>query len=168
MSQVVLVSSSLSASSRSAQLIEATAKRLQEKGKSVQIIDLKTISIPFCDGRSLGDYSPEIQALYKEIEGVDQIVFGFPIYCYSISGVLKNFLDIFSYAMKEKRFGICAAAGSKLSYLAIADLHKIMSFQSNAVAVQPAVLADYADFDGEHPKEAIKERIDRMLQELLK
>lgn len=168
MSEVVLVSSSLSVSSRSAQLIEATAKRLQEKGKKVQLIDLKAIEMPFCDGRPLGDYSAAIQELYKQIESADQLVFGFPIYCYSISGVLKNFLDIFSYAMKGKRFGICAAAGSKLSYLAIADLHKIMSFQSNAVGVQPAVLADYSDFDGDIPNDAIQERIDRMLDELLK
>lgn len=168
MSQIVLVSSSLSVSSRSAQLIEATAKRLQEKGKTIQLIDLKTLNIPFCDARPLSDYSVAVQELYKQIESADQLVFGFPIYCYSISGVLKNFLDIFSYSMKGKRFGICAAAGSKLSYLAIADLHKIISFQSNAVGVHPAVLADYSDFEGDVPNDSIQERIDRMLEELLK
>jgi FMN reductase len=168
MSKTVLISSSLSSSSRSAKLIEATAKRLQEKGIKVQIIDLKEEDIPFCDARPLADYPDHIQDLFTQIDAADYLVFGFPIYCYSISGVLKNFLDVFSHAMKGKRFGICAAAGSKLSYLAIADLHKIMSFQSNTVGVHPAVLADYSDFEGDSPKEAIQERIDRMLEELLK
>ena len=65
-----------------------------------------------------------------------------------------------------KRFGICAATGSKLSYLAIADLHKIMQFQSNAIGVHPAVVADYTDFENDKPSLNIKERIHRMLAEL--
>ena len=65
-----------------------------------------------------------------------------------------------------KRFGICAATGSKLSYLAIADLHKIMHFQSKAIGVHPAVVADYSDFENDKPSLDIQERIQRMLAEL--
>ena len=158
----------MSADSHSAKLIRAAAKRLQEQGGEIEIIDLKKQNIPFCDARPLADYPDHIQDLFTQIDTADYLVFGFPIYCYSISGVLKNFLDIFSHAMKGKRFGICAAAGSKLSYLATADLHKIMSFQSNAVGIHPAVFADCSDFEDDVPNKAIQERIDRMLEELLK
>ena len=68
--------------------------------------------------------------------------------------------------MKGKRFGICATVGSKLSYLAIADLHKIMQFQSNAIGVHPAVVADYTDFEKDKPSLDMQERIQRMLAEL--
>ena len=162
MKKVVLISTSLSTTSKSAILIQSAAEQL----KKAEVIDLKQLSIPFCDGRKIEDYSKEIQLLFKKIEEADSLVFGFPIYCYSISGVLKNFIDIFSNAMKGKRFGICAAAGSKLSYLAIADLHKIMQFQSNAIGVHPAVVADYTDFENDKPSLNIKERIHRMLAEL--
>lgn len=168
MGKIVLISSSLSKNSRSAKLIKFTANRLKELGNEIQIIDLREREIPFCDGRKLADYSTGIQDLYDDIKSTDSIIFGFPIYCYSISGVLKNFLDIFSYAMKEKSFGVCASAGSKMSFLAIADLYKIMQFQSNAKGVMPAVLVDYEDFKDNIPTEPIKERIDHMLESLTK
>ena len=95
MGKIVLISSSLSKNSLSAKLIQFTANRLKELGNEIQIIDLREREIPFCDGRKLADYSTGIQDLYKDINSTDSIIFGFPIYCYSISGVLKNFL-IFS------------------------------------------------------------------------
>ena len=162
MKKVVFISTSLSATSKSALLIQSAAEKLKTK----EVIDLRFLSIPFCDGRKIEEYSEEIQSLFKKIEESDALVFGFPIYCYSISGVLKNFIDIFSHAMKGKRFGICATVGSKLSYLAIADLHKIMQFQSNAIGVHPAVVADYTDFEKDKPSLDIQERIQRMLAEL--
>ena len=166
MGKIILISTSLSENSRSALLVQAAAEQLEKAGKTAEVIDLRKVTIPFCDGRALEDYPAEVQSLYKSIEEADAIVFGFPIYCYSISGVLKNFIDVFSYAMKGKRFGVCAAAGSKLSYLAIADLHKIMHFQSNATVVHPAVVADYADFEDNNANAEIQERIQRMLAEL--
>ena len=162
MKKIVLISTSLSATSKSALLIQSTAEQL----KTAEVIDLRQLSIPFCDGRKIEDYSKEIRLLFKTIEEADALVFGFPIYCYSISGVLKNFIDIFSHAMIGKRFGICAAAGSKLSYLAVADLHKIMQFQCNAIGVHPAVFADYTDFENDKPSLDIQERIQRMLAEI--
>ena len=95
MSQIVLISTSLSTNSRSALVTKAVHHRLQEQGVEAKFIDLREISLPFCDGRPLADYSETVQELYKQIESAEQLVFGFPIYCYSISGVLKNFLDIF-------------------------------------------------------------------------
>lgn len=166
MEKTILISTSLSNNSKSALLIQESANQLEKKGELTEVVDLRKFAVPFCDGRALEDYPAEIQSLYKRIEEADNFVFGFPIYCYSISGVLKNFIDIFSSAMKGKRFGVCAAAGSKLSYLAIADLHKIMHFQSNATAVHPAVVADYADFENDKVNAEIHERIQRMLAEL--
>lgn len=167
MKKVILVSSSLAASSRSAILIEATAERLKEKGHEAVIVDLREEEIPFCDGRPLEEYSDRIQTLYKDLSAADRLVLASPIYCSSISGVMKNFLDIFMHSMKGKRFGVCAALGSKLSYMAIADLYRIMSFQANATGVQPSVVVDNADFEDNQPKPDIHERIDRMLSELL-
>lgn len=166
MKKTVLISTSLSQNSRSALLIQEAAEQLGKKGQKAVVIDLRAVSIPFCDGRKIEDYSAEVQSIFKKIEEADSFVFGFPIYCYSISGVLKNFIDIFSHAMKGKRFGVCAAAGSKLSYLAISDLHKIMHFQSNARAVHPAVVAEYVDFEEDKANTEIQDRIQRMLAQL--
>ena len=130
MGKIVLISSSLSKNSRSAKLIQFTANRLKEFGNEIQIIDLREREIPFCDGRKLADYSTGIQDLYDDIKSTDSIIFGFPIYCYSISGVLKNFLDIFSYAMKEKSFGVCAIMAAPCSISAPASLTPTIWFAS--------------------------------------
>ena len=97
MKKVVLISTSLSATSKSALLIQSAAEQL----KTAEVIDLRHLSIPFCDGRKIEDYSKEIQLLFKTIKEADALVFGFPIYCYSISGVLKNFIDIESAQTNE-------------------------------------------------------------------
>jgi multimeric flavodoxin WrbA len=42
-----------------------------------------------------------LQDAYKRIEDAEAIIFGMPVYQYSMSGVLKNFVDICGGAMKE-------------------------------------------------------------------
>ena len=41
-----------------------------------------------------------------------------------------------------------------------------MHFQSKAIGVHPAVVADYSDFENDKPSLDIQERIQRMLAEL--
>jgi NAD(P)H-dependent FMN reductase len=91
-----------------------------------------------------------------------------PIYCYSVSGVLKNFIDIFSQAFRDKYFGIFCAAGSKLSYLATSDLIKMLGFESNATDIQPIVMADNSDFSNDKIiNKEINERTIKLIDSLL-
>ncbi len=167
MKKVILISGSLREGSLSAILIKKTAEELEGKGFESEIIDLKNEEIPFCDARALDEYPANIKSIYEKIKKSDYVIFGMPIYCYSISGALKNFIDIFSQAFANKYFGICAATGSKLSYLASADLIRIMSFESKSIGIQPIVLADSKDFEnGELKNPEILERITRMTKVL--
>lgn len=167
MKKIILISGSLRKGSLSSILIQKTNKVLQEKGFTTEIIDLQKEQIPFCDGRSLDKYPENIQSIYKRIENSDYTVFGMPVYCYSVSGPLKNFIDIFSNAFTDKYFGICSAAGSKLSYLATADLMKMMSYESKSTGIQPIVMADRHDFEEEKIKNPeINERIIKMIEVL--
>ncbi len=168
MKSILLISTSLSKESISANLIKFVNSQLKKENVKSKIIDLREFNIPFCDGRSINEYDSNIQSLFNDLKNIDYIIFGFPIYCYSISGVLKNFLDIFSLAMRNKRFGVCASAGSKMSYLAISDLFKIMKFQSNAIGIMPTVLVNRSDFQNNIPNEEIKMLINEMLSSLLK
>lgn len=167
MKKIILISGSLRKESLSSILVQNTNEILQEKGFTTEIIDLQKEQIPFCDGRSLEEYPENIQNIHKRIENSDYTVFGMPVYCYSVSGPLKNFIDIFSSAFTDKYFGICSAAGSKLSYLATADLMKIMSYQSKSTGIQPIVMADKHDFqEGKIKNSEINERIVKMIEVL--
>ncbi len=162
----MLISTSLNQNSKSSLLIDRCIDLIDDKEFTSSKIDLREVDIPFCDARGMKDYPQHIQDMYSQIENADYIVFGFPIYCYSISGVLKNFIDLFSHAMTNKFFGVCAAAGSNRSYLAISDLYTILSFESNSTGVQPSVVVDGSDFTDGILNDNISKRIGIMLEVL--
>ena len=51
-----------------------------------------------------------MQEIYQKLKSADIIIFGFPVYHYGISGVLKNLLDICGEALIEKRVGVIVSA----------------------------------------------------------
>lgn len=165
--KIIFISGSLASNSKSFLLLKKTVEIAKERGIETEFIDLKELNMLFCDGRAFDLYPKEFHAIFDQIQKADFIVFGMPIYCYSVSGPLKNFIDIFSGAFKNKRFGICASAGSRRSYLATADLIKILGYECNATGVQPLVLTDHHDFEnGRIVDEKIPARIERMLDSL--
>lgn len=167
MKKITFISTSLSKDSKSAQLINSAISLIDTSLFEINHIDLRNIEIPFCDGRDLEDYPKHVSELYSQIGEADYLVFGFPVYCYSISGVFKNFLDIFTKAMKDKKYGVCCSLGSNRSFLAIADLQKILTFQCNAQMTLPTVVTDWTFFsDGQLTQEG-NDRIGLMLEALL-
>lgn len=167
MKKITLISTSLSKDSKSVQLINHAISLIDTNLFEINHIDLRDIEIPFCDGRDLSEYPKHISELYSQIGQTDYLVFGFPIYCFSISGVFKNFLDIFTKAMKDKKYGVCCSLGSNRSFLAIADLQKILTFQCNAQMVFPTVVADWSYFSDGNLTQDGSDRIELMLESLL-
>ena len=91
-----------------------------------------------------------------------------PVYCYSVSGVLKNFLDITCSAMENKYAGIVCNAGGVMSYLASADLMKILSYEVHALTVQPTVYAWGDDFkNGKITNEKVLHKAVHMVEKLM-
>tara|TARA_Y100001936_G_C16036583_1_gene648958 strand:+ start:249 stop:440 length:192 start_codon:yes stop_codon:yes gene_type:complete len=62
------------------------------------------------------------------VDKADGLIIGMPVFCFSVSGPLKNFTDITSSAMEEKVAGIFCTTGGSMSYLASADLAKILAY----------------------------------------
>lgn len=171
MPQVVLIQGSLNKESRTAILIDHAAKKLKSAGLEVSVLDLRNIQMEFCDGRSLKEYHPDMQTANKTLEGADAFVIGMPVYCYSVSGPLKNFIDITSGAMEKKIAGILCNAGGKQSYMASADLSNILAYESHVTTLQPIVYSSYDDFDNqtlisEKVKSKIQELVDHFTQHL--
>ena len=65
-------------------------------GIDCQILDLRSFDMQFCDGRKLVDYNLDTQKVFQMINEADGFIIGMPVYCYSVSGPLKNFIDITS------------------------------------------------------------------------
>lgn len=171
MPQVVLIQGSLNKESRTAILIQHAEEKLKHSGLKVDVLDLRNIQMEFCDGRPLREYHPDMQQAYRTMEQADAFIIGMPVYCYSVSGPLKNFIDITSGAMENKVAGILCNAGGKQSYMASADLSNILAYESHVTTVQPIVYSSYEDFDkqiltGDKVKSKIMEMVAHLTQYL--
>ena len=167
MSDIILIQGSLNPNSKTAVILDEVAKAIKEKGIDYKLIDLRKIKMEFCDGRALEKYSNDLQESYKLMEEAKAYVIGMPVYCYSVSGPLKNFLDITCGAMEGKYAGIVCNAGGIMSYLASADLMKILSYEVHTLSIQPTVYAWGKDFaDGKIANEKVFTKINDMVERL--
>ena len=168
MKHIVIVQGSLRPESRTALVAAETKKRLEAKGAKVTLLDLREEKLEWCNGSNADQYSAETQEHEELIKSADGIIFGMPVYCYSVSGVLKNFIDLHSRALDYKVAGILATAGGEKSYIASADLIKILSYECHTLTVQPTVYSWSGDYDGEKITNGkVLEKLDKMIETLL-
>ena len=164
--KILCIQGSLNPDSNTNVLLRKVFDRLEGVKKS--FLDLRDIKLEFCDGRDLAGYHEDIQVAAKEVEESDAFVIGMPVYCYSVSGVLKNFLDIVCGAMEEKPFAIVSASGSERSYLATAELQKILVFEVRARPFPRVVFANGKEFkDGVLVNVDVEKRLDQLSKEFL-
>ncbi len=169
MSDVLLIQGSLNPESKTALVIQEAADELARRGVNHETVDLRKLDLQFCDGRSLSEYNESMQQTYKKMEKAQAYLWGMPVYCFSVSGPLKNFIDITAGAMENKTSAIICNAGGNRSYMALGDLSRILSFEARVITVQPTVYTTYEDFeDGRLVNTEISKRIKEMLDALLR
>lgn len=169
MKKICVIQGSLSKDSKTRIVIDKVIESLESKEVQVELIDLRDLELQFCDGRDIEQYNDDMQKAYRTMLASDAFVIGMPVYCYSFSGVLKNFLDITCDAMAEKPFGIVCNSGGPRSYLASADLVKMLTFEVNCLPVFPTIHTSSGDFEnGEIKNAKIFEKIENMTDNLLK
>ena len=152
-------------------MIKREEEEWKRAGLEVSVLELRNLHMDFCDGRSLKEYHPDMQQAYRAIDEAQAFVMGMTVYCYSVSGPLKNFIDIISGAMEKKIAGILCNAGGKGSYMASADLSQILAFESHVTTVQPVVFSSYEDYEGqtlvsEKTNSKIREMVNNLARQL--
>ncbi len=167
--KVLIIQASLNPQSKTATVVGEAEKILNSLDEvDCKILDLRYFDMQFCDGRKLTDYNSDTQKAFEMINDADGFIIGMPVYCYSVSGPLKNLIDITSSTMEKKAAGILCTTGSPMSFLASSDLAKILAYESNVLSVQPVVCTSYEDFkDGKLKSRKVKEKIKNMIEVLL-
>jgi FMN reductase len=169
MTRIVCIKGSLNKNSKTAIVMDVLIQKLKERTINVDIIDLRTLKMEFCDGRPTKDYGKDIQKTIETIKKSDAAIIGMPVYQYSIAGPLKNFIDITAEAFEYKFFSLVVNSGSVRSYLAGSELMKIMSFENFSIPVMPIVHSWKEDFeDGKLKNQKITDKINEMIDELIK
>ncbi len=169
MPQVVLIQGSLNKDSRTAVLVDHASEELKRVGLETEVLDLRSIQMEFCDGRPLKEYHPDLQHAYRTMDEAQAFIIGMPVYCFSVSGPLKNFIDITSGAMEKKLAGILCNAGGNRSYMASADLSHILAYESHVTTVQPIVFSSYEDYENTTLKDKkVKSKLQEMVNNLVR
>ena len=169
MPKLIVIQGSLNKNSKTSIIIDEVIKVLKDKKIDFELIDLRNLKLEFCDGRDLKDYNQDLQNAYKLMQEAKGYIIGMPVYCYSVSGVLKNFLDITCGAMENKVCGIVCNAGGVMSYLASVDLMKILSYEVSCLSVQPTAYAYGNDFkDGKIVNPKVIEKAKEMVENLVR
>ena len=168
MQKITLIQSSLREWSNTAKMCREFLKICKEKWIKVYFVDLRYIKMDFCDSRPIEWYSQDIQKVYKIMQHSDVVIFDTPIYNFSMSGVLKNFIDVAWEAVKWKHIGTIINWAGKRGFLTGRDLLSCLYYQYETTPIYPTPYSWYIDFeDGERGLgELVSEQVFSKLNEL--
>lgn len=107
MTRILGIGGSHRTGSATIQALKATLAGAQEAGANVKLIDLACIRLPVFDGTySLEGYAPAEQALIRtlldEVDSAQGIILASPTYHSSISGSLKNVLELLEIGREDQ------------------------------------------------------------------
>ncbi len=107
---------SLRPKSVTALMVKLALDGAKSVGSEVEFYDLAEAALPFCDGRSDIDSYPEsVQYLRKLIREADGIIIGTPEYHNSLTGSLKNAIDLCDTSdFEHKMVGLLGTAGGSM------------------------------------------------------
>lgn len=171
MVKIVGISGSLRDGSYSYQALQQSAERLRALGAEVEILDLRTMTLPFCDGRDHYVGYPDVERLRQSVKQADGLVLATPEYHGSVSGVLKNALDLLSFEhLDGKVTGMISVLGGQSNSNALNDLRVIMRWvHALVIPEQIAIGQAWKAFskEGQLLDTKLSERFDGFAQSLL-
>ncbi len=165
MKKIIIIQSSLRKQSNTDTICREFEVKAKNAWLEVEYIDLRKVNLEFCNGKHLSEYSSDLQKSYKAIEGSKIIIIWMPVYQYSMSGVLKNFIDICGWAFKNKKIWVIVNAGGPNCYMASRDLLDSLYFQYQTVNISPIPYSWSIDFKD---WKLINLKVNKKLDELVK
>lgn len=91
-----------------------------EPSFDVELLDLKEVDLPFCDGRDPLTYTGDAKKAIDLLASADFFVVGTPIFRASLTGALKNLFDLVpDDVFRNKVMGLVANGGTYQHYLVV-------------------------------------------------
>ncbi|HWQ15019.1 MAG TPA: NAD(P)H-dependent oxidoreductase [Roseiflexaceae bacterium] len=112
--RVVAISGSLRDTSYTRMALDVTLRGAAEAGAVTEMIDLRDYELPFFK-KDRPALPPDVARLRADVKRADGIILGTPEYHGSVSGVLKNALDLMGFEEFEgKMIGLVGVSGGAL------------------------------------------------------
>jgi len=171
MVKIVGIGGSLRPDSHSQIILSQAGQRVAALGAEVEILDLRTMPLPFCDGGDDYPDYPDVEKLRTAVSQADGLILATPEYHGSVSGVLKNALDLMSFdQLSGKVTGLISVLGGQSNSNALNDLRVIMRWvHAWVIPEQIAVGQAWKAFgaDGKLLDEKLSQRLDQFAQSLV-
>ena len=171
MVKIVGIGGSLRAGSYSQMALKIAAARAEALGAEVEILDLRSINLPFCDGENDYHNYPDVEKLRNAVKQADGLILATPEYHGSVSGVLKNALDLMSFEhLDGKVVGSISVLGGQVNSNALNDLRTILRWvHAWVIPEQIAIGQAWQAFtpDGKLLDEKLSKRFDEFAQSLV-
>lgn len=171
MVKIVGIGGSLRPNSYSQIALNLASARVEALGAEMEILDLRTMQLPFCNGED--DYStyPDVERLRNTVKQADGLILATPEYHGSVSGVLKNALDLMDFEQLDgKVTGLISVLGGQSNSNALNDLRVIMRWV-HAWVIPEQIAVGQAwkafDADGKILDEKVSQRFDQFAQSLV-
>jgi len=171
MIKIVGIGGSLRSNSSTYQALKLAAQRVEAMGASVELLDLRTLKLPFCNGGDEYPGYPDVERLQATVKQADGLILATPEYHGGVSGVLKNALDLMSFEhLSDKVTGLISVLGGQSNSNALNDLRLIMRWVHAWVIPEQIAIGQVwkaFDPDGKLLDEKLSERFDGFAQSLV-
>jgi NAD(P)H-dependent FMN reductase len=144
--------------------LDGAIERAAACGTSADLLDLGTLRLGFADGTPPEDLADDTAATIAAIEAANALVLATPVYRGSLTGSLKNLLDLTPVpALQGKVVGLVAMGASDHHFLgAERHLRDVLAF-FGAVVMPVAVYLNNRDFEDGVPGERAATALDDLL-----
>lgn len=171
MVKIVGIAGSLRPDSYSQQALQVVADRVRALGAEVEVLDLRQLHLPFCDGSDEYPDYPDVEKLRQAVLKADGIILVTPEYHGSLSGVLKNALDLMGFEhFSDKVTGLISVLGGQSNSNSLNDMRTIMRWvHAWTIPEQVAIGQAWKAFDAEGnlQDESLSKRMDAFAQSLV-
>jgi FMN reductase len=138
-------------------------ERAAEHGASAELLDLGTVTVGFADGTPPEDLADDTAATIAALESASALILATPVYRGSLTGSLKNLLDLTPVpVLQGKVVGLVAMGASDHHFLgAERHLRDVLAF-FGAVVMPVAVYLNNGDFADGVPGERAEAALDQL------
>jgi FMN reductase len=143
--------------------LDGAIERAVARGTSADLLDLGTVRLGFADGTPVEDLGDDTAPMIEALESATALILATPVYRGSLSGSLKNLLDLTPVpALQGKVVGLLAMGASDHHVLgAERHLRDVLAF-FGAVVMPVAVYLDNGDFVEGRPGERAEHSLDQL------
>jgi FMN reductase len=144
--------------------LEGAIERAEGRGTTAELLDLGTLRLGFADGTPVEDLTDDTATVVEAIDSARSLILATPVYRGSLSGSLKNLVDLTPVpALQGKVVGLVAMGASDHHFLgAERHLRDVLAF-FGAVTMPVAVYLNGKDFADGVPGERAEAALDELL-----